>query len=149
MVVFCRVQLGDRDLERDRVYRVAGEEVLAAAVCPVPLRIATQVEDRADVAEERVVALAGEVEMPSLLHDRLVDEVAVVRSRARPDVVRRRLAAGEELSCSATSYRALDGVAEERTAPSCGLKRNSVDHVGPGVAVRSMLSLYWADGENV
>ena len=57
-----RVDLRDRDLQRDRVDVVAGQEVLAAAHVPGRARLADrdQVEDRADVGVERIVTLAGE-----------------------------------------------------------------------------------------
>ena len=70
--------------------RVAGEEVLAAAHVADALADRDEVEDRTDVAEERIVTLAGErLRAPTVeRRDRLRDEAAVLRGRARPDVVR-------------------------------------------------------------
>jgi hypothetical protein len=42
------------------VHAVAGEEVLPAAGCAGALPDRDEIEDRADVAEERILALTGE-----------------------------------------------------------------------------------------
>ena len=55
-----RLQARDRDLHPERVDAVAGEEVLAAAHVARALADRDEIEDRADVAEERIVPLAGE-----------------------------------------------------------------------------------------
>ena len=55
-----RVQARDRNLHAERVDAVAGEEVLAAAHVARALADRDEIEDRADVAEERVVTLTGE-----------------------------------------------------------------------------------------
>jgi len=54
------VQLGDRNLHAERVDAVAGEEVLPAAHVAGALANRDEIEDRADVAEERIVTLTGE-----------------------------------------------------------------------------------------
>ena len=71
--------------------RVAGEEVLAAAGGAGALADRDQVEDGADVGEERIVTLAGEDGRAVAERvDPLRREGVVVRSRPRPDVVGRR-----------------------------------------------------------
>ena len=84
------VEHRDRHLKRDRVHAVAGEEVLAAAGRPGPVADRDEIEDGADVAEERIVTLACEdgravrERVHTLLRQRVV-----VRSRPRADVVGR------------------------------------------------------------
>ena len=60
IVAVLRVEAGDRHLDRVAVDAVAGEEVLAAAGVARALADRDEIEDRADVAEERVVTLTGE-----------------------------------------------------------------------------------------
>src|SRR4029079_9751528 len=98
---------------------VAGQEVLAAAHVPGRPRLADrdQVEDRADVAEERVVTLAGEDADAVLGDDRLLGGGLVVLDadepvEARADVVDRRLAGRERLAVEGRRPRLLR-VAEE------------------------------------
>src|SRR5580765_249372 len=83
--VALRVELGDRDLERDRVDRVAGEEVLAAALVAYGFADREQVEDRPDVRVERVVTLTGE-DLPASgqARDARRGELPVVLAFQRP-----------------------------------------------------------------
>ena len=89
-VIAAVVELGQRHLQRDSVHRVAGEEVLAAAAGTCAAANGNEVERRADVAEEAVVALTREdlravVEVVDPRHR----ERVVARCRPRPDVVGR------------------------------------------------------------
>ena len=88
------VHLRDRDLQGDRVDVVAGQEVLATAqVARRPgLADGDQVEDGADVGEERIVTLAGEDRDAAAVDDRLLGRLLVVLDadepvEARADVV--------------------------------------------------------------
>src|SRR5205814_1273210 len=91
------VELRDRDLQRDRVDGVAGEKVFATALVADALADREQVEDVADVREERIVALAGEHLAAALeRRDGARGEAMVVRRGARADVVRRRLAGRDD-----------------------------------------------------
>src|SRR6476619_3821066 len=93
-----RAQARDGNLHAERVDAIAGEEVLAAAHVSRALADRDEIEDRADVTEERIVTLTGE-RAPSTCdgHDALRGERAVARSRARPDVVRRSRSTGNDL----------------------------------------------------
>ena len=116
MVPFFAVRSAP-DLHAERVDAVAGEEVLAAAHVASALADRDEVEDRADVAEERIVALTGErLAAHGEGDDALRGERAVVRSRARPDVVRRGRPAGDDRRLPADDPRdrvRLRGVTEE------------------------------------
>src|SRR5207249_1487232 len=95
------------------------EEVLAAAGCAGSVPDRDEVERRADVAEERVVALPGEDRRPvGERVDALDGEVVIVRRRPRADVVgRRREAAADDGRLPARDLRhrvLLLGAAEER-----------------------------------
>ena len=118
---------------------VAGEEVLPAAHVAGALANRDEIEDRADVAEERVVTLARE-RAPTAgdAHDALRGERTVVRGRARADVVRRRRSACDDLRPVPRDPRdreRLRGVAEEERA---GLRAElePVRHVRARVPVR-------------
>ena len=120
MMLFFAFSAGDRNLHAERVDSVAGEEVLAAAHVARALANCDEIEDRADVAEERIVALpcerlatAGEGD------DALRGERAVVRGRARPDVVGRGRPAGDDTLLATGDPRdreRLGGVTEEEGA---------------------------------
>ena len=89
-VVRSVVEHRDRNLQRDGVDTVAGEEVLASAGRSGAFANRDQIEGRADVAEERVVALAGEHGCAvAQLMDARGRECVVVRGRTRTDVVGR------------------------------------------------------------
>ena len=91
-VVAAVVELRLRDLQRDRVHAVAGEEVLPASGRAGACSNRDEIEDRADVGEECIVTLTGECgHAVAQGVDPLGGERRVVRSRARADVVRRRL----------------------------------------------------------
>src|SRR5262249_8953662 len=95
--VRLRIELRDRDLERDRVDRVAGEEVASAAGRPGALADREQVEDVADVAEERIGPLAGEhLAAAREWRDGRCGDAVIVRRGARADVVRGRLRGGDD-----------------------------------------------------
>ena len=134
-----RVQARDRHLDGEAVDAVAGEEVLAAAGVARALADRDEIEDRADVAEERVVTLTRERHSATCDGgDRLGDERVVVRGRARPDVVRRRGAACDDRRLATVDARdreRLRGVAEE-VRPGLRLELEAVDDVGSDVAVR-------------
>ena len=90
-VVAAVVELRQRHLQRDRVHRVAGEEIPAAAAGTRAAADRHEVERRADVTEEPVVTLTREdlgavAEVVDAGHRQRV----VVRRRARADVVGRR-----------------------------------------------------------
>src|SRR4029079_3804346 len=59
-VIAAVVQLRQRDLQRDGVHRVAGEEVLAAPARTRAASNGNEIERRADVPEETVIALTCE-----------------------------------------------------------------------------------------
>src|ERR671936_63956 len=101
-----RDELADRNLDLDRVDVVVLDRVHALLgrerdqVERVEWTQPRQVEDRAEVDEERVVTLPGEDLDPAReVRDRFRRQTVVVRSRARPDVVRRsRDARSEDLA---------------------------------------------------
>ena len=135
--VRARVDLADRDLQRDRVDAVAGEEVLAAAGRAGALAEAERVEDLPDVAEERVLTLACERGHPACERlDATCRERAVARRRPRPDVVRRSHARSDDLRPAAFDLRhrvRLRGRPQERDR-SALLELEPVGDLGPAVA---------------
>ena len=132
------VDLRDRDLQRDRVHCVAGEEVLSATDVARALADREQVEDVADVAEERIVPLPGEhLAAAGERRYRLGRQRVIVGRRARPDVVGRRRPAGDHarLATRDACHRVrLRGVAEEER-PGLPLELEVVRDVRLPVAV--------------
>ena len=139
------VELGDRDLQGDRVDGVVGEEVLPAAHVPRATPERDEVEDRADVAEERVLALAGEhlpaaveVEDPRVRERAVVGRPVERHVRPRPDVRRGRQATGDNGSAPLPVHAAdrvpLDGLREEERARQVP-EPEPVRHVRLGVTV--------------
>ena len=132
------------------MHAVAGEEVLPAAGVAGALPDRDQVEDRPDVAEERIVALTGERLRGAAVEggDRLRRERVVVGGRARADVVRRRRPLRDHrrlATLDARDRERLGGVAEE-VGTGLRLELEPVDHVRLHVAVRVDLDVVPGSG---
>ena len=159
-------ELRDRDLKDDRVRVEAADAVhpvLRAErddVSGVERPQAGEVEHRAEIDEERIVALAGErLDAAGQLLNRGLHERAVVRGRARPDVDRRRrqvpaddgrlvlLHPGDRVVLRPVPVRVGErvdraGVVEERVAvPGLRPEVELVGHVLPSVSRRVDLEL--------
>src|SRR6185503_11197193 len=134
-----RLQIRDRDLDAERVDTIAGKEVLAAAHVARALADRDEIEDRADVTEERIVALTSErLAATRERDDALRGQRAVVRGRAWADVVRRGGPACDDVRLATGDARdrvRLRGVTEEERA-GLGVELEPIRHVRTRVPVR-------------